>query len=110
MHQGGVCPRCGSGEIEFQTFQENQGGTTVTHSTSRYREKGHGCLWWLMIGWWWWVVDLCLWIFMFIPRALLHIGRKRKYKEETTSVTKTRNKITYKTLGRCRHCGHTWEA
>lgn len=100
-----TCPHCGSTNVTAQTFQENLGAVTTTKS--KYKEKGHGCLWWLLIGWWWWVVDLFLWVFLFIPRALVRIGRKKKYKGRSTSVTV--NNIGYATIYTCQNCGHSWK-
>ena len=97
------CPKCGSNNIDFQVQQETK---TVTKTKSKYREKGHGCLWWLMFGWWWWIIDLFLWIFLFLPRVLLHIGRKKKYVGGAKSVSK--DKVKYKTVCVCQTCGHNW--
>ncbi len=104
-----TCPKCRSENISFQTYQENYGGKTITRKQSKYKEKRHGCLWWCCIGWWWWFVDLFLWIFLFFPRVLLHIGRRRDYKETSKSVSTTKNKIVYRTMGQCHDCGHTWK-
>ncbi|MBP3388976.1 MAG: hypothetical protein J6K98_03780 [Clostridia bacterium] len=98
-----VCPKCGSLNVDFQVQQETK---TVTKTKSKYKEKGHGILWWLTIGWWWWIIDLCFWVFLFIPRVLLHIGRKRNYKGKEKSVTK--DKVQYKTVCLCKDCGHNW--
>lgn len=103
-----ICPKCGSNSIEMQIMQENQGSTTKSVSKTKYKEKRHGCLWWLCIGWWWWMIDLFIWIFAFIPRVLLHIGRKKKYTGTTKSVSKTKNAITYKTVCICKDCGNNW--
>lgn len=97
------CPKCGSNNIDFQVQQETK---SITKTKSKYREKGHGCLWWLLIGSWWWIIDLFLWIFLFIPRVLLHIGRKKKYVGNSKSTTK--NKVQYKTVCVCQSCGHNW--
>ena len=103
------CPSCGSTNVTSQVFQENHGGATVTKTKSKYREKRHGLLWWLFIGWWWWIVDLILWIFMFIPRLIMQLFKKKKYKGKSKSVTTTVNKITYSTVYTCGDCGHTWK-
>lgn len=99
-----TCPKCGSNNIDFQVQQEAK---TITKTKSKYKEKRHGFLWWICIGWWWWMIDIFLWIFLFIPRALLHIGRKKKYVSDSTSVTK--NKVNYKTICVCQNCGHNWK-
>ena len=101
---GMTCPKCHRNHVISQTFQENRG--SVTRTRSKYREKGHGCLWWLLIGSWWWIVDLFLWVFLFVPRALLHIRRRKTYVGNSRSVT--RNEIRYRTVYTCQDCGHTW--
>ena len=105
---GIVCPQCGSGNITFQMFQENAGSTTVSKTKSKYKEKKHGCLWWLLIGWWWWIIDLFLWIFIFPIRALIALTRKKKYKGKSTTVSQTVNQVSYKTMCLCGNCGNTW--
>ena len=96
----------------MNTYQENQGSVTTARTTSRYREKGHGCLWWLLIGWWWWIVDLFTWICFFIPRLILRLFtapfRRRKYTGTASTVSTTVNRIAYRTVCTCRDCGHTW--
>lgn len=68
------CPKCGSNKIDFQIQQETK---TIIKTKSRYKEKGHGFLWWLLIGWWWWIVDLFLWFFCFsLVRCYILAGRK----------------------------------
>lgn len=107
------CPKCGGNDLNMQIFQENTGSTSVTHASSQYKEKGHGCLWWLLIGWWWWIVDLMLWIFAFFPRLILRIFsapfKKKKYTGSSQSVTTTSNNIRYKTLCVCKTCGYSWK-
>jgi len=100
-----TCPKCGSTNVTIQAFQENRGSITTTKS--KYKEKGHGCLWWIFIGSWWWIIDLLLWIFLFIPRILLHIGRKKKYKGTSRSITV--NDIQYTNVCICQDCGHSWK-
>ena len=106
-----TCPTCGSTIIDSNVFQENLGGKTITKS--KYKEKGHGCLWWLFIGWWWWFVDLFLWIFFFFPRLIIRLlaapFKKKKYKGSETSVAITKNRINYKTVFLCKACGNSWE-
>lgn len=106
---GKVCPKCGSTDVEIQMHQETTGSTTVTKSKSKYKEKGHGCLWWLCIGWWWWIIDLCLWICAFIPRLLVKVFKKKKYKGKSTSVAHTENHVVYKSVCLCKNCGNHWE-
>lgn len=107
------CSKCGSENVDTQVFQENRGGSTITKTKSKYKEKGHGCLWWLIIGWWWWIVDLSLWVFFFFPRLILRLFatpfKKKKYNGSATSVSTTKNDIRYKTRAVCKSCGHSWE-
>lgn len=100
-----TCPKCGSNNVNIQTFQENRG--SITNTKSKYKEKGHGILWWIFIGSWWWIIDLFLWIFLFIPRLLIRLGRKKKVVGKSTSVTV--NNIAYANVYTCQDCGHTWK-
>ena len=102
------CPKCGSENVAVQTMQENVGSTTVTKTKSKYKEAGHSVWWWIFIGSWWWMIDIFLWIFLFIPRLIAHAGRKRNYKGKSQSVSTTENKIEYKTLCTCQNCGKSW--
>lgn len=107
------CPKCGSNHVSVRTFQETRGSVTTGRTMSKYREKGHGCLWWLLIGWWWWIVDLCLWIFLFVPRLILRLFtapfRKKKYVGTASTISTTVNHIGYKTICTCQNCGNTWQ-
>ena len=107
------CPKCGSDNVNVNTFQEDHGAVTTSRTESKYKEKGHGCLWWLLIGWWWWIVDLFTWIFLFIPRLILRLFaspfRKNNYKGTSSTVSNTVRNITYKTICTCQNCGHRWE-
>lgn len=107
-----VCPICRSTSIQINTFQEQKGRKTVTKTKSKYKEKGHGILWWLYVGWWWWIIDLFSWFILFIPRLILRIFaapyKKKKYVGSSKTVSKTDNKIHYKTICVCQNCGHKW--
>lgn len=104
-----VCPKCGGTNVLVNTVSENLGSTSVSTTQSKYKEKGHGCLWWLFIGSWWWIIDLLMWIFLFIPRALLHAGRKKRYVGKSTTVSNSMNHIVYKTICTCQSCGNAWK-
>ncbi len=110
---GMVCPKCGGNHVLIQTIQKNQGSISVSKTKSVYKEKGHGIVWWLTIGWWWWMFDLCLWVFAFFPRLILRLlaapFKKRKYIGRSTTVETTKNNIVYKTICTCQNCGHTWQ-
>ena len=64
---GLTCPRCRSNNVSVQVVQENRVGTTTTRTKGSIKEKGHGLLWWFIIGWWWKIVDLFIWFFALIP-------------------------------------------
>lgn len=103
------CPKCGSENIDVSVHQENSGSKTTTKTKSKYKETGHGCLWWLCIGWWWWIVDLLLWVFLFFPRFIMQLFKKKKYKGTSNATSETKNKFTYKSICLCKDCGYHWE-
>lgn len=107
------CPKCGSENVDVQLMQETQGKTTetISHTKSKYRQ-GHGCLWWLCVGWWWRAVDLMLWIFSFIPRLLIQILKPKKYRGKASTATVSTEKVNtvYRTMCLCRDCGNHWES
>lgn len=107
-----VCPKCKSENVSVSAFQEQHGSTTISHTKSKYKEKGHGCLWWLLIGWWWWIIDLMLWFMFFFPRLILRLFsapfKKKKYTGSSNTVSTTQNKVAYKTVCVCQDCGYRW--
>ena len=105
-----VCPNCGSDDVSIETFQENLGTTTVSNQKFKFKQKGHGILWWLFIGWWWWIFDLMLWVFLFPIRLLAQIFKKKKYKGTATTVSQSVNEVVYKKVFTCRSCGNSWSA
>lgn len=102
------CPKCGSDHVDVQVFQENMGSETHNQSNFKLKEKGHGILWWLFIGWWWMPIKLILWIVAFPFMAVLRLGRKKKYEGTSTGQSTTQNKIEYRRVFLCKDCGHTW--
>lgn len=110
---GIICPVCQSSNVLIQTIQENQGSVSTSITKSKYKSGGHGLIWWLCIGWWWWIVDLFLWIFMFLPRLILRLFaapfKRKKTKGKSKTIETTTNKIVYKTICTCQTCGNTWE-
>ena len=104
------CPRCGSNNVNVQMFQEVSGSQTYSHTRTKTKQVGHGCLYWLIIGWWWWVVDVMIWIVAFVPRAIFALCRKRKYKSTSTTVSGTHNNISYRQMCVCQNCGNSWQA
>ena len=107
------CPHCGSENVQIQTFQEQRESKTVTKHKFKAAEQKHGCIWWLAVGWWWSIIDLFMWFFMFFPRLVMRLFaapfKKKKYVGSGTSVSKTQNKIEYKTIFVCQNCGKRWD-
>lgn len=102
-----VCPRCGSGNVNIQVIQENR--WSVTKTKTKYK-TGHGCLWWMLVGWWWWIIDLFIWIFAFIPRLIVAIigGMRKKKIAESKSTSVTVNNIKNMKVCVCQNCGKQW--
>ena len=103
------CPECNSDNVKIETVQENLGSTTVSKTKSVYKQKRQGLIWWLFIGWWFWIIDLCLWIFLFVPRFCVALFHKRKYKGNSKTVENTVNHIVYKKICVCQNCGNRWK-
>ena len=106
--KGVKCPKCKQYAVDIQTFREDRGSVTAVKTKSKYKEKGHGCLWWIFIGSWWWIVDLFLWIFLFFPRLIAHLFRRKKYVGTSKSVSTTVNTIGYRKVCVCKNCGYSW--
>lgn len=106
------CIKCGCENVTVEVVQEERGSKTVSKTKSKYKEKKHGFLWWLFIGWWWWVVDLFMWIFAFIPRLILRLfaapWKKKKMSKTEKTISKTTNRIEYKKICVCPDCGYSW--
>lgn len=102
------CPKCGSENVQTNTFQEQKGSKTVTKYSFKAAEKHHGCLWWCIIGWWWFFIDLMIWICFFPFRFTVQLFRRKKYTAGGTSTSKTHNKIGYRTVCVCQNCGKQW--
>lgn len=103
------CPKCGSENVETSVIQEVTGSTNESKTQSKYKQVGHGCLWWLTIGWWWWIVDLFLWIFFFLPRLFIKLFQKKKYRGASSTIGHTTNQISYATMCLCKSCGNHWK-
>ena len=107
-----TCPKCGSENVDVQLVQETTGKTTKTKSkTKSVSQKGHGCLWWICIGWWWWMIDMLFWCVAFIPRLIIQSlkGRKDKTRSTTKTVSNEKIRTVYRSMCICHDCGHHWE-
>ena len=107
-YSASICPCCGSSDVTVETFQENLGSTTISKTKSKY-SSGHSIVWWLLIGWWWWMFDLFIWIFAFVPRLIIQLCKKKKYRGKSTSVAQTINEVQYRHVYTCKNCGNTWQ-
>lgn len=101
------CPECGSNNIDITLQQEDHGTTTVTKSKSKTK-SGHGCLWWLFIGWWWILIDAFIWVVAFPIRLCIQIFKKKKSTTTGTSINQEVKNVEYKSVCLCKDCGHHW--
>ena len=69
------CVKCGSENVNVQV---------VTEAT--LKEKKHGALYWLFIGWW---LKPLLWLFLTFPMIIITIFKPKKY----TAQTKTKKVV-----------------
>lgn len=79
-----TCPKCNSENVNTQVINEVS-----------LKNKHHGVIWWLFIGWWWVFIK---WIFFTIPALIIKIFGHKKQKV----VNKQ------KTVCVCQECGNTW--
>ncbi len=75
-----VCRKCGSNNVNVQAV-------TIT------KTKSHNLFYWLCFIW---LIDLLIWIFLFIPRLIIQICKKPRI------TTKTHTEAV------CQNCGYRW--
>ena len=80
------CPKCGSENVAVQVVNEVE-----------LKQKKHGCLYWMCIGWW---LKPLLWLFLTFPMIIIAIFKPKKYK----TVNRT------KKVAVCNNCGNSWKA
>lgn len=78
------CPKCHSENVTVSVVSEQE-----------FKKAGHGCMWWIFIGWW---LMPALWFFATLPMIFLKVFRIGNKKIVTT----------HKTACACQNCGHTW--
>ena len=78
-----VCPRCGSENVNVQVVTETQ-----------LKNKGKGCLWWLIIGWWW--VPIKWFCFTFFALLAAFLPKRQKLVQKQFSMCV------------CQNCGNNW--
>lgn len=81
-----VCPKCGSAHVNVQAV-----------TSSQLKNKHHGCLYWLLIGWWWVPI---WWLCFTIPALIVKIFAPKRQKLKTT----------HSSMCVCQNCGNTWKA
>lgn len=80
------CPKCGSTNVNVQVVTETQ-----------LKDKHHGILWWLIIGWWWIPIK---WVLFFFLALMAKIFAPKKQKLKQKQISKCV----------CQNCGHMWNA
>lgn len=98
------CPKCGSENVQVNTFQEQKSSITAG-TTVITTPKKHGCFYWLLIGWWIWIFKI-----LFFPITLIVRAIKKRHLASAHSVSTTKNSIGYKTVCTCQNCGYRWES
>lgn len=75
------CSKCGSENVSVQ-------------AVTMVKNKKHGCLYWLLIGWW---LEIFMWLFLTLPWIIIKIFKP--------------NKVTSKMHSQavCQNCGNTWK-
>ena len=75
------CPKCGSNNVNVQ-------------AVSIVKNKKHGCLYWLCVGWW---LEHIMWLFLTLPWLLIKIFKPNKVKTKV------------KGYAVCQDCGNRWQ-
>lgn len=78
------CPKCGSENCSVQVVTETE-----------LKEKKHGLIWWLCVGWWWIPIK---WLVFTLPALIIAIFKPKKYKTKTHT----------KKIAVCNSCGKSW--
>lgn len=79
-----ICPKCNSQNVNTQIVNEVE-----------LKNKHHGIIWWLFVGWWWLPIK---WLIFTLPALIIAIFGHKKQKV----VNKQ------KTMCICQDCGHSW--
>lgn len=98
---GRHCPKCGSNNISFQRETMGTFGGAYTSIS-----KGHGCLYWMFVGWWFWIFKFMWELLKFCcTGGLSLLFKKKKAGAKTISASKNINR----TVAVCQNCGHSWK-
>lgn len=108
-----ICPRCGGEHVDVNLITEAQGSTIKTETKWKKNEKfgGHGCLWWILVGWWWWMIDFVFWIVAFPIRLFIHLlsGKKKTTRGKSRTTREEVIHTAYRAMCLCHDCGYHWE-
>ena len=74
------CSKCGSENVNVQVV-------------SIVKNKKHGCLYWILIGWW---LELFMWLFLTLPWIIIKIFKPKKIATKVESIAV------------CQNCGNKW--
>jgi len=74
------CSKCGSEKVNVQAI-------TIV------KNKKHGCLYWLLIGWW---LEIVMWFCLTLPWLIIKIFKPKKISSKVRSQAV------------CQNCGNTW--
>lgn len=80
------CPRCHSQFVNVQVVTE-----------TKLKDKHHGVLWWLFVGWWWIPTK---WLFFTLPALIFKLFSHKKQKVVSKQQT----------VCVCQTCGFRWNA
>ncbi len=80
-----ICPKCQSPNVNTQIVQDID-----------VKDKHHGVLWWICIGWLWVPIK---WLFFTLPALIIKVFGHKKKKVITTQ----------KTMCVCQNCGYSWQ-
>ena len=75
------CSKCGSENVNVQPV-------------SIVKNKKHGCLYWLLIGWW---LEIIMWLCLTLPWLIIKIFKPKKVTSKVHSQAV------------CQNCGNTWK-
>jgi len=79
------CVKCGSERVVVQTVPVQE-----------LKEKRHGLVYWLLIGWWW---EPIAWLFLTLPKFIITIFKPKRWRTRTVMHT----------VAACQNCGYSWE-
>ncbi|GAA0107381.1 hypothetical protein [Clostridium tertium] len=75
------CSKCGSENVTVQAV-------TIV------KNKKHGCVYWLLIGWW---LEIFMWLFLTLPWIIIKIFKPNKISSKVRSQAV------------CQNCGNSWK-